>query len=115
MLHSAGGGLQSDRVAAPPPKHQCRERPERRPGPSCRSDCRHPCRVCGGVEGEGVPDNLAVFAALQVVVGPIVGILVGYLAAKLLDAAIRARTVTTVFQGIFFLGSAFVVVLSAEA
>ena len=68
-----------------------------------------------GIEAEGVPDNLALFAVLQIVLGPLTGIVVGYVAARLLDMAIDRQLVTTTFQGIFFLGTAFLAFVVAEA
>ena len=67
-----------------------------------------------GTHVEGLPDNVWVYALLQVVLGPLVGIVVGYGLARLLDLAVRARWATTVFQGIYFLCTAFLAFVVAE-
>lgn len=67
-----------------------------------------------GVDSEGIPDNVAIFAFLQIVLGPAVGIAVGFVAAKLLDVAVRHRLATTVAQGLYFLATAFMVYFGAE-
>ncbi len=67
-----------------------------------------------GIHGEGAPQNLAVFTALQVTLGPLFGIAVGYGAAKLLDLAVNRETATTVSQGLYFLCVAFFAYFGAE-
>ena len=63
---------------------------------------------------EGVPDNVAVFALFQVILGPLAGAAIGYIAAKLLDSAVRHKTVTMVEQGLYFLSTAFIAYFGAE-
>lgn len=60
----------------------------------------------GGMRVEHVPDNIALFATLQVVLGPLMGIITGYGAAKLLDVAIARDWATEVAQGLYFLSVA---------
>ncbi|MDT0618610.1 sodium:proton antiporter [Salinisphaera sp. P385] len=67
-----------------------------------------------GTVVEGVPDNVVVFALMQVVLGPLAGVVIGYLFARMLDAAINARFITTPFQGIYFLATAFLAFVAAE-
>jgi NhaP-type Na+/H+ or K+/H+ antiporter len=64
---------------------------------------------------EGIPGNTALFALMQIVLGPLTGIFVGYLLARILDAVINAQLITIVFQGIYFLCTAFLAFVSAEA
>ncbi|GEN25515.1 sodium:proton antiporter [Halomonas cupida] len=61
------------------------------------------------------PDNLWLFAALQLTLGPLVGIAMGWGFARLLDLAIERATITVVHQGILFLAVAFLIYLAAEA
>jgi NhaP-type Na+/H+ or K+/H+ antiporter len=67
-----------------------------------------------GYEGGQGPDNIAVFAILQITLGPLVGGLVGFGAAKLLDFAIDRSAATTVAQGLYFLSVAFLTYFAAE-
>ena len=67
-----------------------------------------------GYEGGQAPDNVAVFALLQITVGLLAGAMVGYGAAKLLDFAISRNATTTVAQGIYFLSVAFLAYFGAE-
>lgn len=67
-----------------------------------------------GYEGGQAPDNVAVFALLQTTVGLLVGAIVGYGAAKLLDFAISRNATTTVAQGLYFLSVAFLAYFGAE-
>ncbi len=67
-----------------------------------------------GVEAEGVPENIALFALAQVTLGPLAGAAVGFISARLLDRAIAARYATLVFQGIYFLSVAFLSYFVAE-
>lgn len=67
-----------------------------------------------GYEGGQAPDNVAVFAMLQIALGPLVGALVGFGAAKLLDFAIDRSAATTVAQGLYFLSVAFLAYFAAE-
>lgn len=68
-----------------------------------------------GTEASGQPSNLFAFAAMQIVLGPIVGIGVGWLVAKRLDAAIDNARITIVFQGICFLCTALLAFVVAES
>jgi NhaP-type Na+/H+ or K+/H+ antiporter len=67
-----------------------------------------------GYEGESVPDSLAAFTLLQIVLGPLVGGGVGYIAAKLLDIAVERQAATVVAQGLYFLAIAFIAYFGAE-
>jgi sodium/hydrogen antiporter len=67
-----------------------------------------------GLEGGKVPDNLFLFAVLQIVLGLLTGIAVGYGAAKLLDFAIEKRAATLVAQGLYFLSVAFIANFAAD-
>ena len=67
-----------------------------------------------GYEGGQAPDNVAVFALLQIAVGLLAGAMVGYGAAKLLDFAIGRNATTTVAQGLYFLSVAFLAYFGAE-
>lgn len=67
-----------------------------------------------GVEADGAPQNIALFSALQVTLGPLFGVAVGYGAAKLLDAAVARNTATLIAQGMYFLCVAFIAYLGAE-
>ena len=67
-----------------------------------------------GYEGGQAPDNVAVFALLQITVGLLAGAMVGYGAAKLLDFAIGRNATTTVAQGLYFLSVAFLAYFGAE-
>jgi NhaP-type Na+/H+ or K+/H+ antiporter len=67
-----------------------------------------------GTKVEGLPGNVFVFALMQVVLGPLVGIGIGYLFARLLDVVINAHLITAVFQGIYFLCVAFLAFSAAE-
>ena len=61
-----------------------------------------------------VGSSLALFAIGQVVLGPLSGLFVGFVAAKLLDLAISNRLATIAYQGIFFLTTAFLCFATAE-
>jgi NhaP-type Na+/H+ or K+/H+ antiporter len=67
-----------------------------------------------GVAVEGVPNNLYVFTLMQVTLGPLAGMVIGYVFAKTLDAAIEAKRITIVFQGLYFLCVAFLAFTLAE-
>ena len=60
------------------------------------------------------PDSLLRFAALQVVLGPLGGIVIAYLTARLLDFAIDHKLATLGYQGIYFLATALLCYLGAE-
>jgi NhaP-type Na+/H+ or K+/H+ antiporter len=72
--------------------------------------------VSGGVTHGGgeAPDSLLRFAALQVVLGPLAGLAMGFVAARVLDAAIERRLATLSYQGIYFLATALLCYLGAE-
>ncbi len=67
-----------------------------------------------GVDVAGVPDNLFVFSLMQLTLGPLAGIVSGYVFAKTLDAAIKHKLITHVFQGLYFLCVAFLAFTLAE-
>lgn len=67
-----------------------------------------------GTKVEVIPDNAVVYTFMQIVLGPLTGIAVGYLFARILDFAINAQLVTIVFQGIYFLCTAFLAFVTAE-
>lgn len=62
-----------------------------------------------------VPDNIALFALLQVTLGPLAGLVIGFGAARLLDLAVDRNATTTVAQGLYFLAVAFFTFFAAEA
>ena len=67
-----------------------------------------------GKSAEMAPENIVTFAMLQVILGPVAGIVIGFAFAKMLDFAINRKLATTVFQGIYFLGTAFLCFVAAE-
>ena len=67
-----------------------------------------------GIVVEGVPDNVVLFTLKQVILGPLTGVGLGYLLARILDASIKARFITTSCQGIYFLIAAFLAFVTAE-
>ena len=67
-----------------------------------------------GKSAEMAPESIVTFAMLQVILGPVAGIVIGFAFAKMLDFAINRRLATTVFQGIYFLGTAFLCFVAAE-
>ena len=67
-----------------------------------------------GIVVEGVPDNVVLFTLKQVTLGPLTGVGLGYLLARILDASIKARFITTSCQGIYFLIAAFLAFVTAE-
>lgn len=68
----------------------------------------------GGMEGESTSD-LVGFGLKQVALGPLAGIAIGWGAATLLDLAVRKGYATEGYQGIYFLSSAFLCFVGAEA
>jgi NhaP-type Na+/H+ or K+/H+ antiporter len=70
--------------------------------------------AAAGQRGEGAQVDIARFALLQVTLGPLAGIFVGYCAARLLDVAVRMKAATTVAQGLYFLCIAFIAYFGAE-
>jgi NhaP-type Na+/H+ or K+/H+ antiporter len=72
--------------------------------------------LSGGVAHGGgeAPDSLLRFAALQVVLGPLAGLAVGFVAARMLDVAIERKLATLSYQGIYFLATALLCYLGAE-
>ncbi len=67
-----------------------------------------------GIVVEGVPENVVLFTLKQVTLGPLTGVGLGYLLARILDASIKARFITTSCQGIYFLIAAFLAFVTAE-
>jgi NhaP-type Na+/H+ or K+/H+ antiporter len=67
-----------------------------------------------GIVVEGVPENVMLFTLKQVTLGPLTGVGLGYLLARILDASIKARFITTSCQGIYFLIAAFLAFVTAE-
>ena len=67
-----------------------------------------------GIVVEGVPENVVLFTLKQVILGPLIGVGLGYLLARILDASIKARFITTSCQGIYFLIAAFLAFVTAE-
>ncbi len=67
-----------------------------------------------GTHVDGLPDNVALFALMQVTLGPLTGVIIGYAFARILDAAVNAGLITIVFQGIYFLCTAFLAFNCAE-
>ena len=59
-------------------------------------------------------NDWVLFTILQVTLGPLVGILIGYIGGQLLDAAIEKNWVSTPFQGIGILSLAFFAYSMAE-
>lgn len=68
-----------------------------------------------GMTGEHVPENLVSFTLMQVILGPIAGIVIGFVAAKLLDFAVDRDAATPVSQGLYFLSVAVFAYFGAEA
>jgi NhaP-type Na+/H+ or K+/H+ antiporter len=67
-----------------------------------------------GIVVDGVPENVMLFTLKQVILGPLTGVALGYLLARILDASIKARFITTSCQGIYFLIAAFLAFVTAE-
>ena len=57
---------------------------------------------------------MALFALMQVTLGPLTGLVIGYVFARILDAAVNRGLITVVFQGIYFLCTAFLAFTCAE-
>ncbi len=68
-----------------------------------------------GISNENIPNNVALFTLLQLTLGPLTGIVVGTVAARLLDVSVNHRSATTVAQGLYFLTTAFIIYFGAEA
>jgi NhaP-type Na+/H+ or K+/H+ antiporter len=68
----------------------------------------------GGMGGAHAPDNIALFAALQITVGPLAGGVIGFIAAKCLDAAVNRKWTTDVAQGLYILSVAVLAFFGAE-
>lgn len=64
--------------------------------------------------GEVIPADMATMALLQVVLGPLAGAVVGWVAARALDHARSRNLVLESAQGVLFLAAAFVSYLAAE-
>lgn len=67
-----------------------------------------------GGEGAGFGDVI-IFTALQLTIGPIVGLCIGYAGARLIDAAINRHWMTISFQGISILCVALAAFAAAES
>ncbi len=67
-----------------------------------------------GVDVDGVPADAVVYTLKLVILGPLVGVALGYGLARLLDAAIERRKITLAYQGIYFLVAAFLTFVAAE-
>ena len=67
-----------------------------------------------GMSGGHAQGNIALFAAMQVIFGPIAGIVVGFLAAKGLDIAVKRDWATEVAQGLYMLSVAVIAFFGAE-
>lgn len=65
-------------------------------------------------DGTGLGD-IVVFASLQLVLGPLVGLCIGYVGARLIDSAIVRRWITEPFQGIAILCVALAAFATAGA
>lgn len=70
--------------------------------------------AASGGASEVPQGGLIRFGLLQVTLGPLAGIAVGYAAARLRDMAASRELATESFQGIYFLASAFLCFLLAE-
>lgn len=68
-----------------------------------------------GMTGEHVPENLVSFTLMQVILGPIAGIVIGFVAARLLDFSVDRDWATPVSQGLYFLSVAVFAYFGAEA
>ena len=67
-----------------------------------------------GFEQEDTRSGIVYFALLQVTLGPLAGVVMGYCAARLLDVAVLHKSATTVAQGLYFLCIAFIAYFGAE-
>jgi NhaP-type Na+/H+ or K+/H+ antiporter len=63
---------------------------------------------------EAVPDHVGWFTFLQITLGPLVGVALGWAAARLLDRAVSHQLATPVSQGLYFLTVAFLAYFTAE-
>jgi len=73
--------------------------------------------VSGGMTvtaGHG-PENIPLFAAKQVLLGPLAGLVIGFGCARLLDYATARNLATEVARGLYFLAVAFFAYFGAEA
>ncbi|MDJ0910467.1 MAG: cation:proton antiporter [Woeseiaceae bacterium] len=70
--------------------------------------------LAGALHGSAEETNWLQFGALQVTLGPVAGIIVGYLGAKALDAAAENGWATTAFQGIGILAVSVLAFVFAE-
>ncbi len=69
--------------------------------------------MAGAGPGGGA-DGLGPYIARLVVLGPLVGLGLGYALARVLDLAIERRKITLAYQGIYFLVAAFLIFVAAE-
>ena len=64
--------------------------------------------------GEIHAENVIVYTLMQVILGPLIGIGLGYMLARILDASINAGFITISCQGIYFLVAAFLAFVTAD-
>lgn len=67
------------------------------------------------MHGGGESQNWITFGVLQIVLGPLAGIAIGYVGAKLIDGAAESGAASTSFQGIAILALACLAYLASEA
>lgn len=65
--------------------------------------------------GASSASGLALFAILQVTLGPLVGIIIGYVGARLIDVAAERNWISEPFQGLAILSTAILAFAAAEA
>lgn len=70
--------------------------------------------LAGTTSGEGQASEWLNFGLLQVILGPLAGVLVGYIGARILDEAIERGWANTAFQGIGVLSLAVLTYVMAE-
>jgi NhaP-type Na+/H+ or K+/H+ antiporter len=70
--------------------------------------------LAGMAEGAGEANDWLRFGTLQVTLGPLAGIAIGFVGAKLIDAAAESGRATTPFQGVAILALAVLCYVGAE-
>lgn len=71
--------------------------------------------AAGNSDASGkVVDSLIKHGAVEIVLGPLAGAAIGWLAARVLNKAVADHTATLPFQGIYFLATAFLCFVAAE-
>ena len=68
-----------------------------------------------GVTGAQVPANLGLFTLKQIILGPLAGIAVGWVAARALDLAMTTKSISPAYDGLVFLAAAFLAFAVAGA